>query len=115
MSSSGIVQWGGLAAIAGGVLWVVKGVGILLTGEQLPLVLGSHAPFRARAARTKCSARRARQLLRKGGCPGGLRIGGLCCRWYRGAADTLHRRGGVWAFARLGVVGNRHPTNQDLP
>ena len=38
MSSSGIVQWGGLAAIAGGVLWVVKGVGILLTGEQLPLV-----------------------------------------------------------------------------
>jgi hypothetical protein len=116
MSSSGIVQWGGLAAITGGVLWVVKGVGILLTGEQLPLVfeaamllfalglLGLHARLDGRAS-----------SFGKGGCPGGLRIGGLCCRCYRGAADTLHRRGGVWAFARLGVVGDRHPTNQDLP
>jgi hypothetical protein len=62
MSSSGIVQWGGLAAITGGVLWVVKGVGILLTGEQLPLVfeaamllfalglLGLHARLGGRAS-----------------------------------------------------------------
>src|ERR671911_1543137 len=112
MSSSGIVQWGGLAATTGGVLWVVKGVGILLTGEQRPLVFEA-AMLLFALGLLGLHARRTRQLLRKGGCPGGLRIGGLCCRCYRGAADTLHRRGGVWAFARLGVVGDRLPTNQD--
>lgn len=45
MAYSGFARLGGLAAIAGGLLWVVKGGGILLTGEQLPLVFEAAMPL----------------------------------------------------------------------
>jgi hypothetical protein len=35
MASSALIRLGGLAAIVGGLMWVVKGGAILLTGEQL--------------------------------------------------------------------------------
>ena len=38
MSSSGLIRWGGLAAMVGGLMWVVKGGSILLTGQQPPVV-----------------------------------------------------------------------------
>lgn len=39
MSSSRLVWPGGVVAVIGGLMWVVKGMSILLTGYQPPLVL----------------------------------------------------------------------------
>ena len=47
MSSSNLFRLGGLAALTGGLLWVIKGGGILLTGEQLPLVFEAALPLYA--------------------------------------------------------------------
>ena len=45
MSYWGLARLGGLAAILGGLMWVVKGGGILLTGEQLPVVFEAAMPL----------------------------------------------------------------------
>ena len=45
MSSSNLVRWGGLAAMVGGLMWVVKGGAILLTGQQPPVVFESAMPL----------------------------------------------------------------------
>jgi hypothetical protein len=45
MTSSALIRLGGLAAMLGGLLWVVKGGGILLTGHQLPAVFEAAMPL----------------------------------------------------------------------
>lgn len=45
MASSAFVRLGGLAAIAGGLMWVVKGGSILLTGQQPPVVFVAAMPL----------------------------------------------------------------------
>jgi hypothetical protein len=45
VSSSTLIRWGGLAAMVGGLMWVVKGGGILLTGEQPPVVFDAALPL----------------------------------------------------------------------
>ena len=45
MSASGLAHWGGLAAMLGGVMWVVKGGAIMLTGEQPPVLFGAALPL----------------------------------------------------------------------
>ena len=45
MASSALIRLGGLAAIVGGLLWVVKGGSILLTGQQPPVVFEAAMPF----------------------------------------------------------------------
>jgi hypothetical protein len=45
MASSALIRLGGLAAMGGGLLWVVKGGSILLTGQQPPLVFEAAIPL----------------------------------------------------------------------
>jgi hypothetical protein len=45
LSASGLARWGGLAAMLGGVMWVVKGGAIMLTGEQPPVLFGAALPL----------------------------------------------------------------------
>ena len=45
MASSAIIRTGGLAAMVGGLLWVVKGGSILLTGQQPPVVFEAALPL----------------------------------------------------------------------
>jgi hypothetical protein len=45
MASSALIRLGGLAAMVGGLMWVVKAGGILLTGEQPPLVFEAALPL----------------------------------------------------------------------
>jgi hypothetical protein len=45
MSSSASIRLGGLAAMVGGLLWVVKGGSILLTGQQPPVVFEAAMPL----------------------------------------------------------------------
>jgi hypothetical protein len=45
LSASGLARWGGLAAMLGGVMWVVKGGAIMLTGEQPPMVFEAALPL----------------------------------------------------------------------
>lgn len=45
MASSAFVRLGELAALAGGLLWVVKGGSILLTGQQPPVVFEAAMPL----------------------------------------------------------------------
>ena len=40
-----LARWGGLAAMLGGVMWVVKGGAIKLTGEQPPMVFEAALPL----------------------------------------------------------------------
>ena len=45
MASSALIRLGGLAAIVGGFMWVVKGGAILLTGHQPPVVFEAAMPL----------------------------------------------------------------------
>jgi hypothetical protein len=45
LSASGLARWGGLAAMLGGVMWVVKGGAIMLTGEQPPILFEAALPL----------------------------------------------------------------------
>jgi hypothetical protein len=45
LSASGLARWDGLAAMLGGVMWVVKGGAIMLTGEQPPMVFEAALPL----------------------------------------------------------------------
>ena len=45
MASSALIRLGGLAAMVGGLLWVVKGGSILLTGQQPPVVFEAALPL----------------------------------------------------------------------
>lgn len=45
MSSSRLVWAGGVAAVIGGLMWIVKGASILLTGDQPPLVFEAAMPL----------------------------------------------------------------------
>lgn len=45
MSSSRLVWPGGVAAVVGGLMWVVKGMSILLTGDQPPVIFESAMPL----------------------------------------------------------------------
>ncbi len=45
MASSALIRLGGLAATVGGLLWVVKGGAILLTGQQPPVVFEAALPL----------------------------------------------------------------------
>ena len=45
MASSTLVRLGGLAAMVGGLMWVVKGGAILLTGQQPPVVFEAAMPL----------------------------------------------------------------------
>jgi hypothetical protein len=45
MASSVLIRLGGLAAMVGGLLWVVKGGSILITGQQPPVVFEAAMPF----------------------------------------------------------------------
>lgn len=45
MASSALTRVGGLAAMVGGLLWVVKGGAILLTGHQPPVVFEAAMPL----------------------------------------------------------------------
>jgi len=45
MASSALIRLGGLAATVGGLLWVVKGGAILLTGQQPPVVFEAAMPL----------------------------------------------------------------------
>jgi hypothetical protein len=45
MASSALIRLGGLAAMVGGLMWVVKGGSILLTGQQPPVVFEAAMPL----------------------------------------------------------------------
>jgi hypothetical protein len=45
LSASRLARWGGLAAILGGVMWMLKGGAIILTGEQPPVVFEAALPL----------------------------------------------------------------------
>lgn len=45
MSSSKLIRFGGWAAIIGGLMWVVKGMSILITGVQPPVLFEAALPF----------------------------------------------------------------------
>jgi hypothetical protein len=45
LSAWGLARWGGLAAMLGGVMWVVKGGAIMLTGEQPPVLFEAALPL----------------------------------------------------------------------
>jgi hypothetical protein len=45
MASSALSRLGGVAAMAGGLMWVVKGGAILLTGQQPPVVFETAMPL----------------------------------------------------------------------
>jgi hypothetical protein len=45
MASSALIRLGGLATVVGGLLWVVKGGSILLTGQQPPVVFEAAMPL----------------------------------------------------------------------
>lgn len=45
MASSALIRIGGLAATVGGLLWVVKGGSILLTGQQPPVIFEAALPL----------------------------------------------------------------------
>ena len=45
MASSALIRIGGLAAMVGGLLWVVKGGSILLTGQQPPVIFEAALPL----------------------------------------------------------------------
>ena len=45
MASSTLIRMGGLAAMVGGLMWVVKGGAILLTGQQPPVVFEAALPL----------------------------------------------------------------------
>lgn len=45
MASSALIRIGGLAAMVGGLMWVVKGGAILLTGQQPPAVFEAAMPL----------------------------------------------------------------------
>jgi hypothetical protein len=45
MASSALVRLGGLAAMVGGLMWVIKGGTILLTGQQPPVVFEAAMPL----------------------------------------------------------------------
>ena len=45
MASSALIRLGGLAAMVGGLMWVVKGGAILLTGQQPPVVFQAALPL----------------------------------------------------------------------
>jgi hypothetical protein len=45
MASSALIRLGGLAAMAGGLMWVVKGGAILLTGQQPPVLFEAAMPL----------------------------------------------------------------------
>lgn len=45
MASSVLIRLGGLAAMVGGLMWVVKGGAILLTGQQPPVVFEAAMPL----------------------------------------------------------------------
>ena len=45
MASSALIRIGGLAAMVGGLLWVVKGGSILITGQQPPVVFEAALPL----------------------------------------------------------------------
>lgn len=45
MSYSRFVWLGGLAAVVGGLMWVVKGASILLTGDQPPIIFEAAMPL----------------------------------------------------------------------
>lgn len=45
MSSSRLARLGGLAAVIGGLMWVVKGASILLTGNQPPFIFEAAMPL----------------------------------------------------------------------
>jgi hypothetical protein len=45
MASSALIRLGGVTAMAGGLMWVVKGGAILLTGQQPPVVFEAAMPL----------------------------------------------------------------------
>lgn len=45
MAPSALIRLGALAAVAGGLMWVVKGGAILLTGQQPPVVFEAAMPL----------------------------------------------------------------------
>jgi hypothetical protein len=45
MASSALIRLGGLAAMVSGLMWVIKGGAILLTGQQLPVVFEAAMPL----------------------------------------------------------------------
>ena len=45
MASSALIRLGGVAAMVGGLMWVVKGGAILLTGQQPPVLFEAAMPF----------------------------------------------------------------------
>ena len=45
MASSALIRMGGLAAMVGGLMWIVKGGSILVTGQQPPVVFEAALPL----------------------------------------------------------------------
>src|SRR4028118_2350585 len=45
MASSALIRVGGLAAMVGGLMWIVKGGSILITGQQPPVVFEAALPL----------------------------------------------------------------------
>src|SRR3990170_2676524 len=45
MVSSALIRLGGLAAVVGGLMWVVKGGAILLTGQEPPIIFEAAMPL----------------------------------------------------------------------
>ena len=45
MTSSALIRIGGLAAVVGGLMWLVKGRSILITGQQPPVVFEAALPL----------------------------------------------------------------------
>jgi hypothetical protein len=45
MASSALIRLGGLAAMVGGLMWIVKGGSILITGQQPPVVFEAALPL----------------------------------------------------------------------
>lgn len=100
--------------MVGGLMWVVKGGSILLTGQQPPVVFEAAMPLFA-VGLLGLHAR----LDGRGGLLGkaGVLIArglGLGRSRVDGTARTLLRHGGIRAFPRFGVTGERHPTSQRL-